>query len=232
MNPLSSPKSRIRAWLAMAALPLAVLAAESLSWWWKHPPEPEEGRSLLAYAFPPDSKESLRVAVPEEVERTLSCDASQAGWIDGGGASRIHVNYFEWNNTETSGLSDAFGHAPEECMGNLGNKVEAYLPSRSFIIDGHELVFDATQFRDEEGMPLYIFKLGWAEGMEGVNLLRDGPKSAAFRSFKVKAVAQRWFPRYARVLMLGVFGAQNDTEAWELVGRKVLKHLTLRNVSS
>lgn len=216
----------------MAALPFVVLSAESLAWWWKHPPEPEEGRSLLTYVFPPDSNESLRVAVSDQVVSALSCDHSQAGWIDGGGGRRISVNYFEWNNTETSGLSDAFGHPPEVCMAYLGSKVEAYLPNRNFTLEGHELVFDVTQFRDDDGMPLYIFKLGWAEGMEGLNLLRDGPGGAAVRSFKFESVARRWFPRHARVLMLGVFGAQNDTEAWELLRLKVLKDLTLRNVRS
>jgi len=93
-------------------------------------------------------------------------------------------------------------------------------------------VFDATQFQGKNGEPLYIFKLSWAEGMEGANLLRDGPQGASGRSFKIKSVARRWFPRYARVLMLGVHGARNDTEAWELVRRKVLKDLTINNVSS
>ena len=117
-------------------------------------------------------------------------------------------------------------------MGNLGSKVEAYLANRNFVIDGHELVFDVTRFRDKDGMPLYIFKLSWAEGMEGMNLLREGPSGMTVRSFQFKSVVKRWFPRHARVLMLGVYGARDDTEAWELLHRKVLQDVTLRKVKS
>jgi hypothetical protein len=232
MNPRSSSKSRILAWLAIAALPIAVVSSESLAWWWKNPPESGEGRNLLTYAFPPDSGVSLREPVPEGVMSALSCDDADGGLINGGGGRQIKVNYFEWNNTETSGLSDAFGHTPEICMGNLGSKVEAFLPNRRFAIEGRELVFDATQFRDQDGGPLYIFKLAWAEGMEGANILREGSSGATARSFKFKSVVRRWFPRYARVLMLGVWGTRNDAEAWELVRDKVLKDLTFRNVKS
>jgi len=232
MNPRSSSKSQILAWLAMAAFPIAVVSSESLAWWWKNPPESEEGRHLLTYVFPPDSKESLREDVPDGLMRSLSCDAAQGGLIDGGRGRQIKVNYFEWNNTETSGLSDAFKHKPETCMGNLGKKVEAFLPSRSFAVGERELVFDATQFRDETGSPLYIFKLGWAEGMEGANMLREGSSGATARSFKFRSVARRWFPRNARVLMLGVWGVRDDSEAWALVCDKVLKDLFFRTVKS
>ena len=219
--------------LAIAALPIAVLSAESLAWWWNNPPEPEEGRSLLTYTFPPDSDVSISVEVADTVMDILSCDNGQSGWLDGGGGRKLSVNYFEWNNTDKSGLSHVFGHQPEVCMGNLGKKVQAYLESRSHKIDGHDLVFDATEFRDEKDKPLYIFKLGWAEGMEGMNLLRDVPGSGdSLRSFKVKSVLGRWFPRHARVLMIGVYGASSDQEAWELLDRKVLKDVALRNIKS
>jgi hypothetical protein len=233
MNPHPSPASRDRTWLVIAAIatiPLAVLSAECVAWWWNHPAEPKGGRNVLVYSFPPDSKESLGVPVSDKVVKMLSCDHSLGGWIDGGDGRRISVNYFEWNNTEVTGLSDAFGHAPEVCMGVLGNKVQAFLPNRSFALDGYELVFDATQFHDESRKPLYVFKLSWANGMEGMNLLREGPNSAAARSFKFRALAQRWRPRYARVLMLGVYGAPDDDTAWKLLQGKVLKDITFNNV--
>ena len=227
MKSPSSNKHGIRTWIGMAAIPVAVVSAESLAWWWKNPPDSEKNRVVLAYSFPPDSEETLRVKLPKEVLETLFCDDSLGGWIDDGSGRKISVNYFEWNNTGNTGLSGAFGHAPEVCMGNLGNKVEAFLPARSYMVDGHELVFDSTQFRDEAGMPLYIFKLGWAEGMEGVNLLRDVPGGATSRSFRFDSVARRWFPRHARVLMLGVYGARDDDEAWHLVTNKVLQDLEM-----
>ena len=160
----------------MAAIPLAVLSSEAVAWWWKHPPEPGEGRNLLEYVFPQDSEKNFSVAVSDKVVSVLFCDKSQAGWIDGGNGRRISVNFFEWNKTDSYGLSQVFGHSPEVCMGILGNEVEAFLPSRTFTIDGHQLVFDITQFRDENGMPLYIFKLAWAEGMDCLLYTSPSPR--------------------------------------------------------
>jgi hypothetical protein len=138
------------------------------------------------------------------------------------------VNYFEWDDTGSTGLAEAFGHAPDLCMANAGIQVEQFLPNRHHLLDGSDLIFDTTRFRDASGAPLYIFKLSWAEGMEGVNLLRDGPQGADARKFKFKAVGQRWRPRAARVLMLGVFGAASEEEAWKLARLNVLEELQLR----
>ena len=230
MTPKPSRKSRIATWLSLAALPLALVSAEALAWWWTHPPEPEEGRQVLTYVLPADDETSSRIPVTEKVTRALACDRSEAGWIEGDSGLKINVNYFGWDDTTTSGLANAFSHQPEVCMGNLGQKVEAFLPDRRHSIEGHELVFDTTQFQDEAGRPLFIFKLCWAEGMEGVNLLREGPGSARARQSKIKSTVRRQFPRYARVLMLGVHGAQSDTEAWEAVREKVLSDLSFRQI--
>lgn len=230
MNSSSSSKSRPLLWVALAALPLAALTSESLAWWWKHPPEPEEGRDVLSYSFPVDREGATPSEVKEGVRKALSFDEAQSGSIEGTDGQRLNVNYFEWNNTEASGLADAFGHAPDECMGNLGNEVQAFLPDRNVSVDGRELVFDTTQFADQNNHPLFIFKLSWAEGMEGMNLLRDGPRGEAGRTFKVKSVANRWFPQYARVLMVSVSGERNDEEAWKAVEELVLDDLSFRKV--
>jgi len=230
MTSKASRKSRIRTGLTLLALPLAIVAAEALAWWWTHPPEPEGGRQVLTYVFPADDKTSSPIAVTETVTEMLSCDRSQAGWIEGEAGLKINLNYFEWNDTSTSGLADAFTHRPEDCMAILGKKVEAFLPERRYSIDRRELVFDTTRFQGEDGRPLYIFKLSWAEGMEGLNLLREGSTNSKARQFKIKSVARRWFPRYARVMMLGVYGAQSDTEAWDLVREKVLPDLRFRRL--
>lgn len=224
-----SPRSRrLFLWLACMLLPFVVLISESAAWWWKNPPEPEEGRKVLEYSFPRNRENAEVFPVTKAVEEALFFDRSQSGWISSKG-KRVSVNYFEWNDTESSGLEEAFSHPPEECMGNIGNEVQAFLPPRQASVDGDTLVFDVTQFRDK-GLPLFIFKLSWAEGMEGMNLLREGPGkgSDAVRTFKVKAVAKRWFPNYARVLMLGVHGADSDDEAWEVIEETILDDLTFR----
>ncbi|MEY3898528.1 MAG: hypothetical protein RLZZ214_4050 [Verrucomicrobiota bacterium] len=213
----------------MLAIPLAVVAAEGLGWWWMRPAVDPGGARLLAYTFPGGRYGCVARPVAEKIEDMLHCDRGQTGAIQAGAGRMIDVNYFEWDDTDATGLADAFGHAPDVCMGNAGMKVEQFLPNRSYRLGDAELIFDSTLFREKSGAPLYIFKLSWAEGMAGVNLLRDGPRSQEYRKFKFKAVARRWRPRYARVLMLGVFGAANEEDAWKLARLNVLEELRLVN---
>lgn len=221
------PRSRL-GWLVMLAIPLAAVAAEGLGWWWwMRPPADSAGVRLLGYTFPSSRYGCVAKPVMAQIADQLHCDSGQTGVIQAGAGRMIDVNYFEWNDTNATGLADAFGHAPDVCMGNAGMKVEQFLPSRSHRLGDAELIFDSTLFREKSGAPLYIFKLSWAEGMEGVNLLRNGPNGQEFRQFKFKAVARRWRPRYARVLMLGVFGAASEEEAWKLARLNVLEELQL-----
>jgi hypothetical protein len=231
MKRLSPQRHSLFRWLALLAIPLAVITSEALGWWWMHPPEDTVGVRLLAYVFPNGRYGCAERPVEPRVAGQLHFDHGQTGTIQMGVGRMIDVNYFEWNETNATGLGDAFGHPPDLCMGNAGMKVERYLPNRTYALDGVDLVFDTTQFSDKSGLPLYIFKLSWAEGLEGINLLRDGPKSAEFRQFKFKAVARRWRPRFARVLMLGVFGAANEEEAWKLARLNVIGELRWGNYS-
>lgn len=214
-------------WLVMLTIPLAVVAAEGLGWWWMRPPADPAGVRLLTYRFPSGRYGCTAKPGVEQIADQLHFDSGQTGTIQAGAGRMIDVNYFEWDDTDATGLADAFGHAPDVCMGNAGMKVEKFLANRSHRLGDTELIFDSTLFRDKSGAPLYIFKLSWAEGIAGVNLLRDGPKSEAYRKFKFEAVARRWRPRYARVLMLGVFGAANEEEAWKLARLNVLGDLQL-----
>lgn len=227
MKPPSTPRRPSLPWLAWLAIPLAVAAAEGLGWWWMHPPADQRGLRLLEYTFP--SSRDGCAAWPLEVAVTdqLQCNRGQSGLIQAGPGRHIEVNYFAWDDTNATGLAQAFGHAPELCMGTMGLKVAPFLPNRTYRLNGADLVFDSTQFRDKSGAPLYIFKLAWAEGMDGINLLREGPRGAELRTFRIKAVARRWRPRFARVLMLGVFGAADAEDAWNLARFNVLDELRL-----
>lgn len=227
--PFPSPRARVLTLLALISLPLAVVAAEGLGWWWMRPAADPGGVRLLQYAFPNGRYGCMARPLKEKIEEMLNCDRGQTGVIQVGAGRMIDVNYFEWDDTDATGLADAFGHAPDVCMGNAGMKVEQYLPNRTHRLGDANLVFDSTLFRDKSGAPLYIFKLSWAEGMDGINLLREGPRSGDFRRFKFQAVARRWRPRYARVLMLGVFGAASEEEAWNLTRLNVLEELQLVN---
>ncbi|MDF1714661.1 MAG: hypothetical protein P1U90_20685 [Akkermansiaceae bacterium] len=229
MNSRPSSKLKPSIWLAIIALPLAVVSSEILVWWWNNPPEPEEGRIVLDYTFPRDCENVTPEPVKDAIRRILSFDDSELGWIEAGEGRRISLNYFEWDHLGDTGLGVALHHSPDVCMGNQGNEVQSFLANRAFDLDGHQLIFDSTQFEGEEGMPLYIFKLVWVEGLEGMNLLRDVDTKE--RKFKLNSVVERWSPKHARVLMLGVFGTKSDEDAWGLVEREVLPDLTFRTLN-
>lgn len=214
-------------WVALLAIPIAVLAAEGIGWWWMRPESDQAGARLVTYAFPVGRFGCVERPVEKRVSAMLHCDHGQTGLIQVGQGRMIDVNYFEWDQMDSTGLASASSHTPEVCMGNAGMKVERFLPSRQHHLGDMELVFDATLFRESSGGPLYIFKLAWAEGLGGMNLMRDGPTTQRYRSYQSKAVINRWRPRYARVLMIGVFGVNHEDEAWRLAKLNVLEDLQI-----
>jgi hypothetical protein len=234
-------------WLALLAIPLAVVAAEGLGGWWMRPADAQGGVQLLEYDFPGGRGGCVARPLAEQVANMLHCDRGQTGSIQVGASRMIDVNYFAWDNTHATGLAGAAGHAPENCMGRAGMQVEQFLPNRTYRLGSTDLVFDATLFRDSSGAPLYIFKYSWAEGLDGVDLLRAGSKGGLLQNSRFEAVAERWQsryarasmvvkavarrlrPRHARVMMLGVYGAANEEEAWKLARLYVLEDLRFVN---
>lgn len=220
------PKT-IKKCLIIGAFPIAIFASEAVTWWWTNPPAPVEGREVLDYSFPYSSPNARSEEFPPNIIKTLNCSGAIKGTITTEGPERISVSFIKWDNIQDKGLNQALGHPPEVCMGSVGNGLEAYFPERRATVDDTELVFDVTQFSGGEGEPLYIFKLYWAEGIDGVNLLRNGPISPERRKFKLRSAWKRSFPKHARVLMLGVYGTDGEEEAWELIQEKILGDLSI-----
>jgi hypothetical protein len=215
-------------WLAILALPLAVLLSEAAAWWWMNPASQRKESVVLAYRFPGERPGYLTQPLKPGIVDVLKCDAGQVGLIAAGRGGVLEVSYFEWDGTDETGLMEAFAHSPDVCMGVTGSKLEAHLPSRTFQLGNQNLVFDVTRFQHPKAGPILIFKAPWAEGMSGVNLLREGPRGESVRRFKFVAVAQRWKPRFARVLMAGVTGVTDEDEAWRIVRERVLVDLELQ----
>ncbi|MDB2639312.1 hypothetical protein N9Y63_00480 [Akkermansiaceae bacterium] len=128
------------------------------------------------------------------------------------------MNYFEWNH----GCGGLYGHQPEDCMKSVGNGVVAFLPERRVTVENSEVVFDVTEFTDEAGRPLFVFKLTWMQGSEVINHLRS------FRSVHTQRMlnATKRVRQNARVLMLGVFGAEDEQAAWNLVETLIIDDLS------
>lgn len=210
----------------ISVFPLVICATETVSWWWRNPPiAGMEDQKVLKYSFPVDSPASQKVDPNPKAIKMLKPESFLAGWIaaDNG---KVNVNYIEWDQAKKGGLSHALGHAPEVCMSGVGDGVEAFLAERSIIVDSEKLVFDATQFRDEEGEPLFVYKLVWVSKMKARNMVQRKDRVWETRLERVKMAMNRQYPDHARTLMLGVFGAEDEQQAWELVEEHVLGDLS------
>jgi len=214
-------------WAAALGLPLAVLLAEASAWWWMNP-EQSDSVAVLSYRFPSEQPRTTISAPQPGVMDALRCDAASVGKIEFDGGRSIEVSFFEWDGTDRTGLMQAFGHSPDVCMAASGHKVQEFLPSRRFKLGEQEIVLDVTRYVGRNGEPFFIYKVPWTERAWGLNLLRDGPTGKEFREFKFKAVAKRWKPHFARVLMAGVSGCRDEQESWNLMQEHVLKDLEMK----
>lgn len=224
----TSRSSRFLRWPVLLCLPLAVVLSEGLAWWWMHPQGSGPPPRVLTYDFPADRPGHKGTPISTGTLEVLQCDRAVSGRIEGRGGRSIELGFLEWNHVDRTGISDAFGHSPDVCMATAGHEVEEVLPSRTYRLQGTDLVFDVTLFRDGSGRPFYVYKAPWTGLPTGLNLLRDGPRNEEnFRLFRLQVVAKRWNPTLARVLMAGVGGCSSEEEAWQFLSEHVLRDLQL-----
>jgi len=65
----------------------------------------------------------------------------------------LHLAFLEWDAESAGSVLEAFRHMPEACMGSIGLGLVSREPGRKYVVDGHELVFDHTIFRDPVASP-------------------------------------------------------------------------------
>lgn len=214
--------------LAILAIPIAVLLSEAAAWVWMNPNHDKVPVIMPGYRFPGDERIArLTTGGMEEIKKSLSCDTGLRGVIRGRYGSVVSVGFFEWNDSQSTRVSEVLAHMPEVCMGMVGVNLEEMFPSRRVSFGDFELIFDATRFRGADGKPIFIFKAPWIDGVRELDL-RRGPHSGIVkvddqRMFRLESVKRRYSPRYARVLMGGVHGATTVDEAWEIFSEAVLK---------
>jgi hypothetical protein len=226
-------------WIAAAcAIPLGVLGSEVLAWWWTHPAR-HGPVDILTYQLPPGPPQVVRKNISAGVLKALKCDTGIVGTIDTNDGRQVEVSFFEWNEAERKAIFQAFHHAPDVCMSTSGITIEAHLAPRRFELDGRTLMFDTTRFRPNGRDALHIFKAPWSDDLDRLNeaagpgqgnLLRDGPAGKSFRTLKLRSLAKRYSPSYARVLMGAVSGFEDDQQAWDYFVATVLKDLRFERI--
>jgi hypothetical protein len=75
--------------------------------------------------------------LPEIYSRSapmLRCSGGQVFHLQLDSNIGLHLAYFEWNNTDTGSVLEAFRHMPEACMGSIGMTLIEKLPPRHYVV--------------------------------------------------------------------------------------------------
>lgn len=122
---------------------LAALAGvEAMAWCWMNPPHPTTPEPVLQYHRPaptancpqptanrpPPSanRPPTTTPLPELYRQSapmLRCSTGEVCRVDTDDHLTLHLAFFEWNDTDTGSVLEAFRHMPEACMGSIGMKL-------------------------------------------------------------------------------------------------------------
>jgi len=117
-------------------------------------------------------------------------------------------------------MMDLVGHVPEQCNVVAGFTLESVNPDRIFESTGQApLMFDSTTLTDPGGRTFYAYKGAWMQGF-GSRDIREGlSRRDRFDNSFVRGRGA------ARVLQMGITGAQDEAHAWQIFQSEVLGKL-------
>ena len=144
--------------------------------------------------------------------------ADRGRWVNWESADGVdlQVQFMEWDRIEDGPYMAVKGHAPDIC--NTANGFVFLGREAPRIWDaGQRVEFDSTAFRSPSGQAVYVFKAAWMAGVGNITLQFgfENRVSRLVASLHKRAGA-------ARVLQVGVFGAESSDEAWGICEREVL----------
>lgn len=216
---------------ALLSIPLVVLSTEAFAWVWMHPHRTVEMVEVPTFV-PPREKFSVKFAeeTNEEILKTLGADRVYLNEFQDDDYYFYRIHDVQWNGASALNVSQVLAHRPEVCFGASGVKLTEVHPVRDYKLGGLDLNFDVTEFEMESG-PLFVYKMPWIDGFNDLDL-RSGIDGLTWadqnRRFRINAVLSRFQPRFARVLMINVFGQTDEEEAWKQVEKAVLPSLVLK----
>ncbi len=147
----------------------------------------------------------------------------------------LHLAFFEWNDTDTGSVLEAFRHMPEACMGSIGMTLVSKEKPISYPIGGETLMFDHTVFREPSvrggggasASLVHAFRAVWVGGMDVTEARQQirGTEFDPLRTIRLKCAFSRSRPSHARVVQGAVRGAANGEAAWQAFEETMLKDL-------
>lgn len=144
---------------------------------------------------------------------------SEKKWPLADGRS-INLFYFEWDEMETGPFADIGGHDAEVCNVAAGYHMVRTGSLRTYVPPGQKpLVFRTTVLSEPSGKIIYVFKLPWIQGVGEWHVNSSSDRWLRFKRSFIRHRGQ------ARVVEAGVFGAESEEEAWQIVIKEVLNPL-------
>jgi len=148
----------------------------------------------------------------------------------------MHLAFFEWDDTDTGSVLEAFRHMPEACLGSLGMTLLSREPSIPYQVGGQTLRFDHTIFRDpgpterisSVNSQVHAFRAVWVASLADADARNglDGDSFDRLRTIRLKSALTRFRPAHARVVQGAVRGAANSDAAWQAFQSAMLADLT------
>ncbi len=165
----------------------------------------------------------------------LRCSGGQVFHVQLDESIGLHLAFFEWDDTDTGSVLEAFRHMPEACLGSLGMQLVSKEKPITWPMEGGSLVFDHLIFREPGqgggvaafGFPVHAFRAVWVSGRTGSNY-RDGLEGDEIdrlTTIRLKSTLARYRPAHARVIQAAVRGAATGEAAWQAFETAMLKDL-------
>jgi hypothetical protein len=136
---------------------------------------------------------------------------------DGG---RLQLLYLEWDDLEAGPFSDLAGHESEVCNITAGFTIlESRVPRVLNTPGEPSLEFHYARLLDHAGRTVHAYKMPWIQGIGAWHLDSSRDRSLRF---------QRSFTRHrgaARVIQMAVFGAPDESTAWNIVQGELHRQL-------
>jgi len=246
----------------LLAIVLAVSSTEGLAYWWMHPGATGHGQPVLCYrpqagdrrsktadnaAAPSldDPRSTIHdppatsfTPLPEIYDKSaplLRCSGGQVFHVALDDTISLHLAFFEWNQTDTGSVFEAYIHLPESCLGSLGMILVAKEKPIPYHVAGETLLFDHTVFRDPphgngaaRALPVHSYRAVWISGISaslaGADLADDQLERP--RTIRLHSALTRYRPAYARVIQGTVRGAPTAELAWQAFETTMLCDLT------
>ena len=174
-------------------------------------------------------------AIYDKSAPLLRCSGGQVFQVALGDTISLYLAFFEWNQTDTGSVFEAYIHLPESCLGSLGMILLSKEPPIAYRVGGQTLMFDHTVFRDPPqgggaglALPVHSYRAVWISGITeshaGAELADD--KLDHPRAIRLQSALSRYRPAYARVIQGTVRGAPTADLAWQAFANTMLTDLT------